>query len=41
VEGIILLRRYENPSEVLKVLKEKMADLQASELPEGVRLRPQ
>ncbi|QRR00390.1 efflux RND transporter permease subunit [Dyadobacter sandarakinus] len=40
VEGIILLRRYENPSEVLKVLKEKMADLQASELPEGVHLRP-
>jgi cobalt-zinc-cadmium resistance protein CzcA len=40
VEGIILLRRYENPSEVLKVLKEKMADLQSSELPEGVRLRP-
>ncbi|WP_138476259.1 efflux RND transporter permease subunit [Dyadobacter bucti] len=40
VEGIILLRRYENPSEVLKVLKEKMADLTASELPEGVKLRP-
>lgn len=40
VEGIILLRRYENPSEVLKLLKEKMADLQDSELPEGIRLRP-
>ncbi|MNU50420.1 Cobalt-zinc-cadmium resistance protein CzcA [compost metagenome] len=40
VEGIILLRRYENPSEVLKTLKEKMDDLQESELPEGVRLRP-
>ncbi|WAC14315.1 efflux RND transporter permease subunit [Dyadobacter pollutisoli] len=40
VEGIILLRRYENPSEVLKVLKEKMADLETSELPEGVHLRP-
>ena len=40
VEGIILLRRYENPSEVLKVLKERMADLETSELPEGVRLRP-
>ena len=39
VEGIILLRRYENPSEVLKVLKEKMADLESSELPEGVHLR--
>lgn len=40
VEGIILLRRYENPSEVLKLLKEKMKDLQESELPEGVTLRP-
>lgn len=40
VEGIILLRRYENPSEVLKLLKEKMADLQGNELPEGVTLRP-
>lgn len=40
VEGIILLRRYENPSEVLKILKEKMADLQDSELPEGIHLRP-
>ncbi|WP_221392299.1 efflux RND transporter permease subunit [Dyadobacter sp. NIV53] len=40
VEGIILLRRYENPSEVLKVLKQRMADLQATELPEGVQLRP-
>ena len=40
VEGIILLRRYENPSEVLKVLKERMADLTATELPEGVQLRP-
>ncbi|WP_300660692.1 CusA/CzcA family heavy metal efflux RND transporter [Fluviicola sp.] len=40
VEGIILLRRYENPSEVLLTLKEKMADLQDSELPEGIHLRP-
>lgn len=40
VEGIILLRRYENPSEVLKVLKQKMADLKDTELPEGIRLRP-
>lgn len=38
-EGIILLRRGENPSEVLKALKEKMADLSANELPEGVKLR--
>lgn len=40
VEGIILLRRYENPSEVLKSLKEKMADLQENDLPPGVKLRP-
>ena len=40
VEGIVLLRRYENPSEVLKLLKEKMADLQESELPEHITLRP-
>ena len=40
VEGIVLLRRYENPSEVLKLLKAKMADLMESELPEGVKLRP-
>ncbi|WP_291908987.1 CusA/CzcA family heavy metal efflux RND transporter [Chitinophaga sp. CB10] len=38
-EGIILLRRGENPSEVLKVLKQKIADLTATELPEGVKLR--
>ncbi|GGM92055.1 cation efflux system protein [Dyadobacter beijingensis] len=40
VEGIILLRRYENPSEVLKVLNERIADLESSELPEGVHLKP-
>lgn len=39
VEGIILLRRYENPSEVLKVLKQRMADLENDELPKGVKLR--
>ena len=40
VEGIILLRRYENPSEVLKKLKERISDLEAHDLPEGVTLRP-
>lgn len=40
VEGIVLLRRYENPSEVLKALKERMASLQESDLPQGVTLRP-
>lgn len=40
VEGIILLRRYENPSEVLKSLKGRMADLQENDLPQDVTLRP-
>lgn len=39
VEGIILLRRYENPSEVLAELKQRIADLQEHELPEGVKIR--
>ncbi|HJT73169.1 MAG TPA: CusA/CzcA family heavy metal efflux RND transporter [Chitinophaga sp.] len=39
VEGIILLRRYENPSEVLKLLKDKIKDLEQNELPKGVHLR--
>lgn len=39
VEGIILLRRYENPSEVLKLLKARMQDLEQNELPKGVHLR--
>ncbi len=38
-EGIILLRRGENPSEVLKKVKEQIATLEASELPEGVKIR--
>ncbi|WP_431241395.1 efflux RND transporter permease subunit [Flavobacterium sp. P21] len=40
VEGIILLRRYENPSEVLISLKERMADLEENDLPQDVKLRP-
>lgn len=39
VEGIVLLRRYENPSEALAALKEKIEELEATELPDGVRLR--
>lgn len=39
VEGVVLLRRYENPSEVLKDIKQRIEDLQGSELPEGVRIR--
>ncbi len=39
VEGIILLRKYENPSEVLAELKQRIEDLQEHELPEGVKIR--
>ncbi len=38
-EGIVLLRRGENPSEALELLKEKIKELEAHELPKGVRLR--
>lgn len=38
-EGIILLRRGENPSEVLKRVKSQIATLEDSELPEGVKIR--
>jgi len=39
VEGIILLRRYENPSEVLAELKQRITNLQEQELPDGVKIR--
>lgn len=39
VEGIVLLRRYENPSEVLAELKLRIADLQENHLPDGVTIR--
>ena len=39
VEGIALLRRGENPSEVLKELKQAVDELNTSGLPHGVRLR--
>lgn len=39
VEGIVLLRRYENPSEVLAELKQRIADIQEHELPDGVKIR--
>jgi heavy metal efflux system protein len=38
-EGIILLRRGENPSEVLKKVKDQIKTLEDSELPEGVKIR--
>jgi len=40
VEGVVLLRRYENPSDALAALKQKMADVQSHDLPEGVKIRP-
>jgi cobalt-zinc-cadmium resistance protein CzcA len=40
VEGIVLLRRGENPSEVLKVLNEKITELNERVLPEGVKIDP-
>ncbi|MFD1000315.1 efflux RND transporter permease subunit [Ohtaekwangia kribbensis] len=40
IEGIVSMRRGENPSEVLKALKEKMVDLQVNEFPEGVKMVP-
>ncbi len=39
VEGIVSLRRGENPTEVLRNLKVRIADLEANELPKGVKLR--
>lgn len=40
VEGIVLMRRGENPSEVLKGIKEAVADLNSTRLPPDVRLQP-
>src|SRR6476661_8811943 len=38
VEGIVLMRRGENPSEVLKGIHEAVAELNESRLPKGVRI---
>jgi cobalt-zinc-cadmium resistance protein CzcA len=38
VEGIVLMRRGENPSEVLKGIHEAVDDLNDSRLPKGVRI---
>ncbi len=40
IEGIVLMRRGENPTEVLKGIKEAVEDLNANRLPNGVKLRP-
>src|SRR5215471_438148 len=40
VEGIVLMRRGENPSEVLTGIKEAVEELNSSRLPPGVRITP-
>lgn len=40
VEGIVLMRRGENPTEVLKLIKAAVDDLNANRLPPGVALSP-
>lgn len=40
IEGIVLLRRGENPSQVLVGVKEAISELNESELPKGVRIAP-
>lgn len=40
IEGIVSMRRGENPSEVLRALKRKIEDLQTNEFPKGVTLIP-
>jgi heavy metal efflux system protein len=39
VEGIVLMRRGENPSEVLKGVHEAVEDINATRLPPGVKIR--
>lgn len=40
VEGIVLLRRGENPSQVLRGVKAALQELNATELPSGTRIAP-
>ena len=40
VEGIVLMRRWENPSDVLAAIHEAVDDLNANRLPQGVRIVP-
>src|SRR5215471_8921347 len=40
VEGIVLMRRWENPSEVLREIHAAAADINATSLPQGVRIVP-
>jgi cobalt-zinc-cadmium resistance protein CzcA len=40
VEGIVLMRRGENPSEVLRGVHEAVEDINSTRLPPGVQIRP-
>lgn len=40
VEGIVLMRRGENPSEVLEAVKTAVAEINETKLPAGVRVTP-
>ncbi|MCD7851610.1 MAG: CusA/CzcA family heavy metal efflux RND transporter [Parabacteroides sp.] len=40
VQGIIVMRKGENPGEVIAALKDKIADVQQNALPEDVRIVP-
>lgn len=40
VQGIVVMRKGENPSEVIAALKDKIADIQEHSLPEDVRIVP-
>jgi heavy metal efflux system protein len=40
VEGIVLMRRGENPTEVLKGIKEAVDEINATKLPKGVKIVP-
>jgi len=40
VSGIVLMRKGENPSEVLKAVKERVRDLNENILPKGVTIEP-
>src|SRR5678815_882204 len=40
VSGIVLMRKGENPSEVLKGVKDRVAGLNASVLPKNIQIKP-
>jgi cobalt-zinc-cadmium resistance protein CzcA len=40
IEGIVSMRRGENPTEVLKALKEKIQELEENEIPAGIKIVP-